>query len=211
MLTLRKYLLTILIMALAFGLTAQPLASLFLNEDASHRFQIESASCLYIEGTSNVTDFRCDCEQNFPVRTAQVVAESSHLRFSGATLTLPVSAIDCGHRGINRDMQETLLADQHPTIRIELLNAHLPTEDGEALASEGATIWSRLRITSAGQSQEMRMRVFARQITPQRFRFAGGLDILLSQFGLTPPSPMLGLIKVDDRMRISLDLVVSVE
>jgi hypothetical protein len=200
-----------LILGGALSLGAQPLAYFLLDEAASHRFRIESASCLYIEGSSNVTDFRCECEQSFPVRTTQVIAESSHLRFSGATLTMPVTAIDCGQRAINRDMQETLLADEHPNIRIELLNAHLPGSDESAVANEGTTIWAQLRITLAGQSRDMRMRVFARQLSPETYRFAGSLDIQLSHFGLTPPSPMLGLIKVDDRMKISMDLVVSVE
>lgn len=176
----------------------------------TYAFQIEAASCLYIEGSSNVTDFRCDCETAFPAGRVQVNADGTHLDFSGARLNLPTRSIDCGHRGINRDMYETLEAESHPTIRIELLNAHLPTNT-TALGGQGETVWASIRITLAGQSQTVRMRAHAQRLSAQRYRFVGRHDIYLTHFGLTPPSPMLGLIKVADRLEISLDLVVWVE
>ncbi|MBR9919307.1 MAG: YceI family protein [Bacteroidetes bacterium] len=169
---------------------------------------IESNSRLYLEGTSNVTDFDCVCEQDLSDLHYEFIRESGKLSFHNTDLYIQSNSLDCGHNGMNRDMYQTLKADQYPSIRIELLNVYAPPPDFNNCV-ETKDIHVRLAHTIAGKRQVMTIPVQAENRGNHRYRFRSSYPVILSDFGLKMPSPMLGLVKVSDTITIHIDLWVS--
>jgi len=91
-------------------------------------FDILHGSKLYLEGSSNVNTFTCDCETLDDLAPLRLGMEVDHQQnqamFESARLKIKAESLDCGHKGINRDMYESLKSDQHPYISIELEDAH---------------------------------------------------------------------------------------
>ena len=45
--------------------------------------------------------------------------------------------------------------------------------------------------------------------TGTRLAVTGATDLLMTDFGVTPPKAMLGMLKTDPKVRIHLDLVIA--
>ena len=176
-------------------------------------YTIEDQSQLSIKGSSNVNQFSCQCKQDFPRGTVRFETENrgQTLHFQQATLSLQTRRLDCGHKGINRDLQKALLVDEHPLIEIELLDAR---QKGDKLLNE-CDGWVPLdassRITIAGVSRKVHLPIQGRRLSDHRYQFKSAKTIHMSDFGIEPPKPLFGLITVDDDITINLDLTVNIQ
>ncbi len=172
------------------------------------QYELAAGSRLYLEGTSNVKDFSCHCTDPLPAGEYLVRVEQEMLTFSNTSIQIYSRSFDCGHRGINKDMYETLQSADHPYIEIELL----AVEQLEALDNNSADLWTsaqaQLRMTIAGSSQLLSMPIQIQARPDGLLQCKGVQSIYLSDFELEAPRPMLGLIKVDDCIRIYLDLLL---
>ena len=187
-----------------------PIYSSFTNTGT---FCIQEDSRLYLNGTSNVTDFSCICENEFGsyVFQYQMKGEGKYVQFLQTNLTFPSKTLDCGRRAINKDMFETLKADVHPEIEIQIKEVWPST--GNTLQFSGKQ-WSLLRVktqlTIANEARIVWMDIKGKAISEGRYHFKGHQDLLLTSFCLEPPNPLAGLIKVDDCVTIFFDLLVEV-
>ncbi|MCB0706602.1 MAG: YceI family protein [Saprospiraceae bacterium] len=174
-------------------------------------FSFESASTVFLEGSSNVTDFTCTCTQSFTELPFEYVATDNRaaLTFTNTILLLQSNKLDCGHSGMNRDMQSTLKSAEYPTIRLQLLQVLLPTSN---FAHSGASFSTKAQIalTIAGVKHNVWLPVEITLIAQHQFRIKSALPLLLSDYGLKPPSPLLGLVKVSDTITVYYDLRVSI-
>ncbi len=176
-------------------------------------FQIEETSKLSIAGSSNVNQFVCECKQNFPknVLNLRISEDGNAALFEDAVLRIQTKKLDCKHRVMNQDMYKTLQADEHPYISIQLESVEkLPRTSLRALTG-WAELTANVTMTIAGTSRGETLTIQARYIGSQEFRFRSEKKILMTDFGVRPPTAMLGLIKVDNSITINMDLVVSVE
>ncbi len=180
-----------------------------------HRFVIQDESELHIDGSSNVNQFSCVClcyEKNRP-HTFQVEPGDPQgtVYFDGTVLKLRTERLDCGHRGINGDLYNTLEANDHPYIEIELLQARQQGAVSLTSAGQSVPLEAVTAITIAGVTRKIKMDVQGRRLAPDRYRFTATHDLFMSDFQLEPPRPLFGLVKVDDRIQINFDLIIEVK
>ncbi|MCB0626848.1 MAG: hypothetical protein KDC43_23765 [Saprospiraceae bacterium] len=182
------------------------------DTSVDREYTITDASKLFLEGTSNVTDFTCNCQESFSPSSFQVQrqAEGRIASFRNTKLKLQSKKLDCGQKAMNKDMYSTLKADEFPYITIELLQAKQPTGLRLGECDDWVPMDVQMAITIAGVRQVQWINVKGLQKGRQDFSFQGSKELLMSSFGLTPPRPLLGLIKVDDAITIHLDLAVKV-
>lgn len=174
-------------------------------------FVIEDQSELKLSGSSNVNKFTCECEcysesteHSFSLYNSNPKA----VTFDNTTLKLETAGMDCGHRGINRDLYELLKVKEHPFITIELLSANQLSPESLTIAEGWVPISANTAITIAGVCREVTMNISAKKLSDKRYRFSGSKDLYMSDFKLTPPKHLLGLIKVDEEIEIQLDLYI---
>jgi hypothetical protein len=176
-------------------------------------FKVHEDSRLFLEGTSNVKKFTCHCEKDFgtyPLKM-EAVAKGQGIHFTNTKLEFPATSLNCGHRAINKDMYETLKADEFSTIQVSILEAW-HTEGSGAL--DECADWTRFRAKArlyiAGIERDMWMEVKGKSIGNKGYRFVSSEELSLADYCLEPPSPMMGLIKVHDCITIHFDLSVEV-
>ncbi len=181
---------------------------LFLNYGMPNTtvfFQIEPGSKLYIKGTSNVTDFTCKCEELFPRLQMTIIPKSAKAAFEKTTLSIGAKKLDCGNKAMNKDMYETLKADDFPTIQIALLES-----EARNLGEDWINLSVSANITIAGITRQEKFSVQARRAEELQYRFKASKTLKMTDYGMTPPRPMFGLIKVKDEIILELDLNISV-
>ena len=178
-------------------------------ERSSFSYTIDPESKLYLEGSSNVVDFTCHCTSSLQGGRFTMIGQGNGFTFLNSTLKVPVEALDCGNRTMNKDMYEALSADKHPLVEIQLLSvkAHDHKLFGEC--HEWEDLQARLRLTIAGEAREMIMHVRGTHLGYQRYRFVGAKPIYLTNFNIEPPRAMLGAIRVDNCITINMDLVLA--
>lgn len=179
------------------------LAALMLVGTLSAQAQLTltEESRFWIDGTSSVNSFTCES------RAADgygVLAGRNDVSQAKVEVVLPVVSFDCGRQRMNEDFYNALEMKQHPTIRYLLDTAEVITSQ-----SDRYTLRTTGRLTIAGEQQSVVLDVQAQRLPGGRFRAEGSKAMRMSDFGIEPPTAMLGLIKAHDRIVVRFDLIAQ--
>jgi hypothetical protein len=170
-------------------------------------------SQIFVAGKSNVNQFNCDCEQDFSAMQPRCYwqADPPTLVFENTQLRLRAENLDCGNRMMNRDLRNTLRADQHPEIRLDLRRLQFAAGDiANAIGTDWTDLTAHTNLTLAGQTRRASIRFRGRSVGHEVYELVGVHEVRMTDFGVEPPTAMMGLVKVDDHMRIHFKLWLSV-
>jgi hypothetical protein len=150
------------------ALVAPPVAELV-------RVVLRPGSRLWIEGDSNVHDWKCEAGSFTPaLRLDRASADQPSTRVEEATLEVPVAKLEGGHGLMNTNLRKALHSNDHPNITFVVTGAQL----------------SRTR-TRGARSTWWRSATCA---------------IKMTDFGILPPTAMMGVLKTKDDVTILFDL-----
>lgn len=166
---------------------------------------IEPSSSLVINGASNVNQFTCGLGKYAYADTLELQERTAtYIRFSPNKLSLPVVDFDCKNKLITNDFQETLQSGRYPQIGISFLSFELIPTSGSSVDSYDAKVLIEL----SGQKRTVNIRFDFWEKSYGLYNLIGNKALNFSDFGLEPPTKMMGLVKVDDELSITFNLVV---
>lgn len=150
-------------------------------------------SQLVLEGSSNLAPWRC--------RSTIVQIEDANL--AQFHLRVPVTAFRCGNAKMERDMYRSLRAETYPSIEFRLTDVIGEVrEAGGRYSVEGT-------LSLAGATRQVRLDIEAQRIAPDRYRLRARLPLRMTDFRITPPTAMFGVIKARDELSVRFDVVVG--
>ncbi len=175
--------------------------SFIINEEIVQReVLITKESFLYIKGTSNINTFTCVYDAATLSRKVIVsfTQNNNATHYKNVKLQLRNSGFNCGNRGINNDFHDLLKTDAYPNIHFELLQT----------VDKGNTIEALVAIEIAGIERRYTVPV---ETNGELAPIEGLLCINITDFGLTPPKKMMGMIVVREDIEIvfGFDLKVT--
>lgn len=172
---------------------------------AKLQYHIVEPSRLTIAGSSNINNFECTSSSGFKDGSVTVVTHENgrSLQFSNASIDLRIKSFDCKNNLLNRDFYRTLNADTNPTIRIEL--QQIETTD-EAASGKWNKFRSTVTITLNKVSKDVELDLLGYQNKTGEYHVCGSTQLHMSDFGIKPPTTMLGLIQVENKITIDFDL-----
>jgi polyisoprenoid-binding protein YceI len=176
---------------------------------AQDAYVLTPESRMRIEGTSTIDTFTCEAETIVGSGHLQgshgIAGEKSRIgsEEAGVELIVPVESFDCGKARMNRDMYEALKASSHPEIGflldgVEVVDSN-PDGDEYNLRATG-------RLSLAGEERQVTLSVRGTNLPDGRLRATGAVDLLMSDFGITPPSALLGLVRARDQITVAFEL-----
>lgn len=169
------------------------------------RYTLEPASTMRIEGTSSLHDWACTAAK--VAGTMQMEAATETFAISRVEVTVPVRAIDCDNGTMDKKTRDALQADAHPTIRYRLDSAEvLPGTNPPRFSLRAAG-----RLTVAGTERPLGMMVSVTPLADGRYRFTGEAPLTMSDFGVEPPTALLGTLKTGDRVVVRFDVVAALQ
>lgn len=166
---------------------------------------IQPDSKMWIAGESTVRSFTCLAAA---VEGSVASAASGSLSLDNleaavisAELTIPVGRLACGNGTMDGHMKKALKAQEHESIvfRMDGYSASAPEAGVSTLELRGT-----LRI--AGTDRPITMTAQATQEVDGTLRIQGKQPITMSQWGVKPPSLMLGTMKVRDDVVVNFDI-----
>lgn len=125
-------------------------------------------------------------------------------------VAIPISALRCtGGAPMERDLARTLKADLFPDMvfRFEGLGSGV-THDIDR-GHFRATVTGGLSL--AGVSHDLSFTAVVRRISPTRFHLTATLPARMTDFGLSPPTALFGMIKASNDLSVEFDLIMEVD
>jgi polyisoprenoid-binding protein YceI len=115
-------------------------------------------------------------------------------------VTTPVSAIECNNKRMNEHLRAALKARDYPDIRYRATRYTL-VDGGTALQASG-------EITIAGVTRAIEFGVKLTPLSEGSLRVVGNVEIDMLEFGVTPPSLLLGTLRVRNVVVVKFNTVL---
>ena len=169
------------------------------------RLRLDPGSELTIAGTSTVHDFHCKTTKIIayvdvdPGYTKDLSKVSRPL--VSVKVMIPVRTLSCGNGQMDDNMYKTLNADKNPLILYTMSGYDLL--DGSAAAFAANT---KGTLTISGKTKVIDMKINASRLNEGKATAIGEESLLMSDFGIKPPSFMFGRMKVGDQVTVKFDL-----
>lgn len=167
------------------------------------RWVIESSSRLIIYGSTNINNFKCSLDYYNSNDTLEynISEESCNLFFSRNQMLVPVRDFGCGNEMITKDFLGALQAEQYPYIRIYFLSLL----SDQPLPGSGA-VKGKVAITLAGVTKQYTLAYSIQRSSAEIIQLKGTQAVCFSDFNLKTPQKMMGLIQVQEDLRVEFHL-----
>ncbi len=169
------------------------LASAITASGQEYRIFIHPSSNVTVYGSTNVNSFKFAYMEEISIdRPVRVNRQEGTLKLSGGMINLKVRAFDSGNGIMNKDFRKMLLEEENPFIQVEL-KALRP-----AWQPDGSWQKGKAEITVNINAIVKTYTVSCNVENPGSLLIFGKQKILLTDFGLTPPVRMMGMVKVSE-------------
>lgn len=194
-----------------------PSSTVIRTDDAVKRvsftYTFVAGSKVSTNGDTNVKPFSCVYlyNQMSPVSKAVLIMEGNRqkIQFRNTILIIPARSMECGHKGMNSDLSKALKADRFPNISINLKEADA-LRSGVINLSDPTGFNVRAELSVAGVTRTVSLVSQGQDIGNNTYHFTGEYSLAMSDYGITPPVALFGMIKVRDNLKIRFDLKVRV-
>jgi polyisoprenoid-binding protein YceI len=181
--------------------TALLLAALALaGWQAVERLAFQQGSRITVAGTSTVHDWACTAAS--VTGTLDGAATDAALTgLTALTVTVPVNALDCENGTMNGKLREALGAS---ALRFTLGSARVGSVNGGRFGVDATG-----QLTIHGTTRAQRIQAQGQALGGGRFRFTGSFPVVMSEFGVSPPTAMMGALRTGDRVTVSFDVTAG--
>lgn len=169
---------------------------------------LASSSKLWIEGTSTVRSYTCRASRvdgSVELQAAQsardVAAGTKSVR--GGTVTVPVGALGCGNGTMDDHMRKALKAEEHANIRFRM------TDYEVVPGGAAAAVKMRGTLSIAGQERPVVIDGTAAAEGANGLRVKGSTVVKMREYGVKPPTLMMGTMKVGENATVHFDVVLQ--
>jgi hypothetical protein len=117
-------------------------------------------------------------------------------------IEVPVSAFACGNRVMESDMRRALRATEHPSIIYQYDRVTRLTP----LGARRFNIEVEGDLALAGSKRRVRTQVVGERLAEGLYRVTGEMNLRMTDFGIEPPTALMGVIKARNQLRVRFDL-----
>jgi hypothetical protein len=176
-----------------------------LSAEALVNIELQKNSSITINGSTNLINFQLNQSgENLPNRNFTLSGNQVQNKFilGEHTIALAVKRFTSDNIMALRDFLKLIKAKEFPTIQIHILSLET-TAEIEKEQSGKAMACVNLCITGVNKQY---LTPIDTKHSGDQFRLKGTKHINIRDFGLTPPSGMLGLLKVSEWIDIHFDI-----
>ncbi len=155
-------------------------------------------SKLIIAGTSSIHDWEMEA-QNFNGETSVKVKDANSINFNKIEFNTQVSDIKSDNRIMDNKTHDALKEDKYPEISFSL-------KPDEAIIEAGKKSVIKGQLTIAGKTREMDVPVNLELRGDKQFQVKGEVPLKMSDFGIDPPTAMMGTLKTGNEVVIKYNL-----
>ena len=169
---------------------------------------MQPESRLWIAGTSSVRSFQCqagsfDATIESVPNGAVAAVLAGEKAVTNVIVTVPVEKLDCKNGTMNEHMRKALKAAQNPTGVFKVASYDL------ARANDVVDVTLNGTLTIGGVEKPVTINAQAKPGENGTMIVSGTREVRMTEFGLKPPTLMLGTLKVDERIKVGFEVVLK--
>jgi polyisoprenoid-binding protein YceI len=165
---------------------------------------LQPESKLWVEGTSSVRSYTCRAARvdgtvaTQPGSTSVAIADLENT-VKGADVSVSVAGLECGNATMNAHLRRALRAETSPRIGYRITSYDVTP--GGAVKLNGT-------LSIAGTEKPVSIDATATS-EAGRLRVKGSRQLKMTDFGVRPPTLMMGTMKVHDPVTVRFDVVLK--
>jgi len=176
------------------------------------RLRLDPASELSVEGTSSMHDWHCktnkinayvDVDPGYTKDLTRVARPIAAVK-----VNIVVKTLTCGNSQMDRNMYGTLKADENQVIKYTLTGYDILNGSASPTSFAASTNGT---LTVAGETKPIEMKISAERLADGQAVAQGEQKLLLTDFGIKPPSFMFGALKVGNEIKVKFTLKAGPE
>ena len=165
---------------------------------------IQKKSTLRVDGKSNINSFTCNIiEYNKNDTITSVAGSAKPVKLTGK-MQMEILSFNCHSRMITKDLRKTLKAEEYPKMIIRFLSL----QSMPALNDKKELIKGWVEVELAGVVKRFELNYTFSENDPGNIKLEGGRSFKFSDFKLSPPAKMGGLIKIKDAFDVNFELIL---
>ncbi|OCX53871.1 hypothetical protein BEL04_06185 [Mucilaginibacter sp. PPCGB 2223] len=170
------------------------------------KWVINQNSSLCVNGSTNINKFACEIPDYDQTDTLTIARgrNEKEIILSGC-INLRIQSFDCHNAIMTHDLRSTLKEKQFPRLRISFLTlSELPE-----LCPKPKPITGMVSIELAGASKRFEINYQASADAQKNILLVGSRDVNFSDFNLTPPRKLGGMIRTNDKLNVQFRLQIK--
>ena len=186
----------------------------------AERYDADIASShVTIEGSSTLHGWRVEGQQfgGYLIVQENELASlwnstsSAHPLAPTVHVEIPVASLKSGKRGMDDKISEALKAKRHPTIAYRLESAEIKTRQTTQVddCDGSRPIDTNGVLTVAGAERTVNIPMQVRCLSKNRLEVSGGTSLRMTDFGIDPPTAMLGMVRTGDTVHVHWTWVLA--
>lgn len=194
------------------ALTATFLAAFGVQARAQGaNMSVRPESKLTLAGNSNVHEWACTSS----TLNATIVLDSSYdtkpltaiaKPITKVVVSIPVKSLKCGHGKMDDNMYKALKANQFPDIKYVLDTYEI---DKAKTSADAFSALTKGELTVAGQTKKVEIPITALRKDGGSMKGEGKVAMKMTDFGIKPPTALLGTLKTKDDITISFAVLLD--
>ena len=178
----------------------------FLGSSSSDKgsWIIDAESQLTIHGSTNVNNFACKIDCYTGGDTLQFIKNytSREIQFSRNRMSIPIVSFDCGTKQISNDFRKALKSETYPQLHINFRSLQ------NLAVTNNSCINGIVDITLAGVTARYSIS-YDIILNKNIILLKGTQSVKFSDFNLEAPEKLIGLIKVNEALKVEFNLVLK--
>jgi len=172
---------------------------LYPGHPARTKWLVQRTSSISIAGSTNVNRFCCQVNEYTGPDT--ITLSSGGASFLGS-LSVDIGNFNCNNRIMTGEFKKTLRYKEYPQLKIIFLSL----EKMPAFTASTESIKGCVEVELAGLRKKFEVSYSSCRTDEGNVELIGNRVFGFSDFGLTPPRKMGGIIKVNDRLDVQFKL-----
>jgi len=169
---------------------------------------LQPESRLWVAGTSTVRSFQCqagafDAKVESGGADAVAAVLDGQKAVSRVEVTVPAEKLDCRNGTMNEHLRKAIKAKEFPTVIFRASSYDL------SRASESVVVTLNGSLTLGGVEKPITVKAIAKAGDNGTLIVSGTREVRMTEFGLKPPTLMLGTMKVDEKITVGFDVVLK--
>lgn len=148
-----------------------------------------------VNGNTSLGGF--NCKYNVPQQNDTLFI--ANMTSNPYCFAIPVASFACGNFLLNRDFQYTLKAEEYPEITVKVLS----------LSKQQSGLKGNIELSLVGKTKLLKDVSFVRKVDGEKTSIVASFVFYASEFQLTPPRRLGGMIKAEDAMDVAVELTLK--
>ena len=171
------------------------------------RLRLDPGSEVTVEGTSSLHAFHCKTDKIMAYVDVDPGYTKDLTRIArpivSVKINIVVRTLSCGNGQMDKNMYSTLDADKNPIIRYTMSGYDILDGSAKPAAFVAKTTGT---LVISGQEKVINMKINAERLSDGKATAEGEQDVLMTDFGIKPPSFMFGTLKVGNEIKVRFNL-----